>query len=89
MAIIKTRYRDVEFEELCRCKDIPASATYSGIPPKIQWANFKGMPIEITTPPLPPARVDDVALNLCEGPFYHVVGTINRCVCPHIAEIGD
>lgn len=81
--IVRTRYRDIPFEEYLRCE--PGSTR-----PDL-WEAKRGQPIEIIVP----ASARPSRRWVCEGPyFYRADGAVGihgyrLAVCPHIAEIGD
>ena len=77
--ILRTRYRDVPWEEIIRCYKMPFRAHLS----KSQWEQLRGKPVQVITP-------HESAVGFkCEGPFYRIANEGGNSVCPHIAEIGD
>ena len=81
--IVKTRYRDIAFEEAVKCTPQLNTLDMADV-----WIQSQGQTIEIETPCLPDKS--PFSFFVCGGPFYKVVGVpLPYVVCPHIAEIGD
>jgi len=85
--IIRTRYRDVPWEEIRNAHKLPTDAG------RRYWEKSRGLKITILSGPLNPGMVT-MTSNItkervsCDGPFY--LNQDNNCVvCPHTAEIGD
>lgn len=85
--VIKTRYRDIPWEEVCICFNEDDGVTVA------KWSHMRGAALTVCIPAL---NEEDYEINgNCEGPFFNVepkrlLGDGFRyCVCPHIAEIGD
>ena len=86
MRIIKTRYRDVPWEEVKNCfidRDDEGCHEY--------WENnIRAKDLQVISPPVDPIR----NYGGCQGPHYEITGKTDYgfdkiTVCPHIAEIGD
>lgn len=80
--ILKTRYRDIPFEEALKCA-APGSPDWT----RERWEFWKGRTFSVIAPPCDPRRA--LGVFSCEGPFYVGVDHPEYAVCPHIAEIGD
>ena len=84
--IVHTKYRDISFEEACKC--------YCGEPTEIAYKpwwenNMRGKSVSIIAPATTDSESRTTYL-VCEGPFYRISGKPeNHIACPHIAEIGD
>ena len=81
--IIRTRYRDVPWEEVKNC--------YPPVPPGYEdfWEKCRGREIEILSGPIPISDIQSPEYG-CGGPYYGVpTPSGGFVVCPHIAEIGD
>ena len=85
--IIKTRYRDVPWEERGHGGDLRSTEQEA----RELWNKFRGKNVSFLTPPLKKSPHYP-----CEGPHYRVTGLDLMpkygqfwVVCPHIAEIGD
>ncbi len=83
--IIKTRYRDIPFEEAIKC----SSRHVEEARPWWEARRGKIVTIDVSEPTHGGSRV-------CGGPFFNIVGDLDFegssrkiSVCPHIAEIGD
>jgi hypothetical protein len=82
--IIRTRYRDVPFEEVLKC----ASKYHPRFPDeRLWWESHRARSVEIVTPAFRSGKWPR-SKYACEGPFYAVAESA-YAVCPHIAEIGD
>ena len=75
--IIKTRYRDVPWEEI-----LP----YHGGVGVNRWDELRGMEISIECIAQPPKDV-----GICKGPVFKIVEgpVVPAVACSHLAEIGD
>lgn len=90
MGILKTRYRDIPFEEAVKC------ATPEGLEycrnAGVNWdQQQRRKPVSVLYPPI---TTPQWKYARCGGPFYRVLkpdGTRDGefMVCVHIAEIGD
>lgn len=83
--IIRTRYRDVPWEEVAPCM---APRMLDGAD---RWHKWRGKPMQIQTPAM--NRIPEKG-DSCKGPYYLVTDCVGKdgavlAVCPHIAEIGD
>lgn len=88
MPVIKTRYRDLPWQEVKECA-LPEHALDRE---RSAWQAMRGEPVSFVAPALAyrPRGFQ------CSGPFFDVYpstlaadGRAKRVVCPHIAEIGD
>ncbi len=79
--IIKTRYRDIPWEEVKECfkvKELRPEAERN-------WESvLRGKDIHVVAPGV----LGGNGQWACDGPFYWISGQ-SYGVCPHIAEIGD
>ncbi len=76
--IIRTRYRDIPFEEARKCFYGKNGSRVT----ESEWdATYRGTPLRIHVP-------SQDASGPCSGPFFSAVDGVGF-VCPHIAEIGD
>lgn len=78
--IVKTRYRDIPFEEAIKCAVMRPGIIREA---RKNWRERKGKPVAI----IAPADPNQWEYVRCEGPFFWT--TDDFLVCPHIAEIGD
>jgi len=76
--ILRVKFRDLPLEE------VRAHFSEAAKPTAEQWAVYNGQPVTISTP----GHKNNNTYFLCDGPLYQNLET-GRCVCPHIAEIGD
>ena len=88
--IIKTRYRDIPWEEAVKCYRLDSGGyPVDKVPHEQQIQNWdkkwRNKQIIIIAPALSEPQYKHVR---CRGPFYQVADSRN-IVCPHIAEIGD
>lgn len=81
-SIIKTKYRDIPWEEVCKCLTDTYAAKYSAE----KWdAQLRGKPLDVESEPYPERQWE----NFCCGGPFHWAGSKRSGVCVHIAEIGD
>ncbi len=82
--IVKTRYRDISFEEATKC------CTKAGLRlvRREDWEAVRGQPLEIITPPVKERQWKYIK---CGAPFYRTAhcDDDSKGVCEHVAEIGD
>ena len=79
--IVKTRYREIPFEEAIQCH-VMDSEDFC----RQQWAKWRGQPVAIFTPAL---TAEERPLRArCDGPFFSKTDR-ETSVCPHLAELGD
>ncbi len=77
---IKTRYRDIPWEEMIPCVINPRTDMRG------EWERRRGKPVELR---VPACAGHAHPYQSCKGPFFLVVAGGKGCVCPHIVEIGD
>lgn len=85
--IVKTRYRDIPWEEVIKCIVGPADPAT-----RKWWEGRRGADVAIEAPAASNITREDWA---CDGPWFDIVSE-RHCLrgtpiaaCPHIAEIGD
>ncbi len=80
--IIKTRYRDIPYEEVLRS----CATSIDNAKKREIWEIRRGKPVHLETPAISGRSAQ---LLQCGGPFYRLVEDPSKVVCPHVAEIGD
>lgn len=83
--IIKTRYRDLPFEQILKCLTAEGVSIVDNARNRAIWESFRGGPVSIITPAIKP-NGDCIR---CDGPHFRIYQMSHSVVCPHIAEIGD
>ncbi len=78
--IVKTRYRDIPFEEV-----VDGFSENERELARDKWDSMRGQPVAFKTPADPGEREGG-----CGGPYFKNTANVwPLYVCPHIAEIGD
>lgn len=84
---IKTRYRDIPYEEIGHAGNIGDQIDEGGA----SWNEWRGRPVEIEIPPVQQEEIKS-DLTHCKQPMFRIVDRGVRtdvAVCACMVEIGD